>query len=157
MWQGRSKLDNCGGGLIFIYSCSTLSISFEIDCFYGHCEHEHINMSLTRIIELATALCALTESMVEQLICFEVMNTQIFDRGYNYCIVCNKTYCIVFTNCCSVWNSWRLIHRVCGPVNPASDAIARKFDFDKSRECVVIWKRKLEGFVSVPHTRRNIT
>ena len=24
-----------GGGLIFIYSCSALLISFEIDCFYG--------------------------------------------------------------------------------------------------------------------------
>ena len=35
--QGRSKLDNWGGGggLIFIYLCSAQLISFEIDCFYG--------------------------------------------------------------------------------------------------------------------------
>ena len=33
--QGRSKLDNWGGGLIFIYSYSAQLISFEIDCFYG--------------------------------------------------------------------------------------------------------------------------
>ena len=33
-WQGRSKLDNWGGGWpIFIYSCSTISISFELDWF----------------------------------------------------------------------------------------------------------------------------
>ena len=33
--QGGSKLDNGGGGLIFIYSCSAQLISFEIVCFYG--------------------------------------------------------------------------------------------------------------------------
>ena len=34
--QGRSKLDNWGGGgLIFIYSGSAQLISFEINCFYG--------------------------------------------------------------------------------------------------------------------------
>ena len=33
--QGRSQLDDKGGGLIFIYSCSAQLISFEIDCFYG--------------------------------------------------------------------------------------------------------------------------
>ena len=32
--QWRSQLDNWGGD-IFIYSCSALLISFEIDCFYG--------------------------------------------------------------------------------------------------------------------------
>ena len=35
LYQVRSKLDNWGGGLIFIYSCSAQLISFEIDCFYG--------------------------------------------------------------------------------------------------------------------------
>jgi hypothetical protein len=34
-FQCRSELDNWGGGLIFIYSCSALLISLEIDCFYG--------------------------------------------------------------------------------------------------------------------------
>ena len=33
--QGRSKLDNWGGGLIFIYSGSAQLISFETNCFYG--------------------------------------------------------------------------------------------------------------------------
>ena len=33
--QGPNKLDNWGGGLIFIYSSSAQLISFEIDCFYG--------------------------------------------------------------------------------------------------------------------------
>ena len=33
--QGRSKLDNWGWGLIFIYSGSAQLISFEINCFYG--------------------------------------------------------------------------------------------------------------------------
>jgi hypothetical protein len=34
--QWRSQLDKWGGeGDIFIYSCSALLISFEIDCFYG--------------------------------------------------------------------------------------------------------------------------
>ena len=36
--QWRSQLDKWGGGGggdIFIYSCSALLISFEIDCFYG--------------------------------------------------------------------------------------------------------------------------
>ena len=32
----HSQLNNWGGGVrIFIYSCSALLISFEIDCFYG--------------------------------------------------------------------------------------------------------------------------
>ena len=34
-FQGHSKLDNWGGGLTFIYSCSAQLISFEIDCFHG--------------------------------------------------------------------------------------------------------------------------
>ena len=37
--QWRRQLDNWGGGggggRIFIYSCSALLTSFEIDCFYG--------------------------------------------------------------------------------------------------------------------------
>ena len=33
--QGRSQLDNWGGGLILIHSCYAQLISFEIDCFYG--------------------------------------------------------------------------------------------------------------------------
>ena len=33
--QGRSKLDNWGGGIIFMYSGSAQLISFEINGFYG--------------------------------------------------------------------------------------------------------------------------
>ena len=32
---GRSIIGGGGGGNIFIYSCSTQLISFEIDCFYS--------------------------------------------------------------------------------------------------------------------------
>jgi hypothetical protein len=35
MDQCRSQNDNWGGRHIFIYSCSALLISFEINCFYG--------------------------------------------------------------------------------------------------------------------------
>ena len=34
-YQGRLKVDNLGGGQIFIYSCSASFISFESDCFYS--------------------------------------------------------------------------------------------------------------------------
>ena len=33
--DGRRLISDKGGGLIFIYSCSALLISFEIHCFQG--------------------------------------------------------------------------------------------------------------------------
>ena len=35
MISGRGRSLSGGGGLIFIYSCSALLISFEIHCFQG--------------------------------------------------------------------------------------------------------------------------
>jgi hypothetical protein len=64
-------------------------------------------------------------------------------KGVNsWCLKIYCTYCKVLINCCSVWNSCRLIQRDCAPLKPAADAMAREFAWDNSRECVVIWRNR---------------
>lgn len=72
---------------------------------------------------------------------------QIVNFTHNACMkytavgICNiNTHSNVLVNCCSVWNSWRLIQRAFEPLNPAADAMERELPGDNNLECVVIYK-----------------